>query len=336
MTYRSLPKALSLALVMAAASFGPLLVSGTALADAPQGAATESASPKADAPAAESKPKHASKGKHKAKKGATAKAHTKTASHAKSDKSDKSEKSDKVEKTEKSPAKPSKVKRTAARENKPSAKRAKAPAKSDDSPQPTGARGKSPCASTAVTMDRGGVESEKVTLVDCQGKVQDSAIAKVSTLARPWGSPRRPASKTKRVDPAILERIDAVAKKFPGRTITLVGAPATTGSGSSAHQAGRAVDLRVDGVDNQKVVELCRTLADTGCGFYPNASFVHIDARAPGTGKASWIDASEPGEPPRYVTSWPPALPAPKAEAPAAAPAEPAAPPVAKTESTTK
>lgn len=313
MTYRSLPKALSLALVMAAASFGPLLVPGTALAEAPQEAAGANASPKAES-SSESKPKHASKGKHKAKKGATAKAHTKAATHAKAEKTDKAEKS---EKTDKAASKPAKTKRTAARENKPSAKRAKAPAKADDSPQPTGARSKA-CTGTTVSLDRGGVESEKVALVDCHGKVTDGAVAKVSVLARPWGAPKKSVSKSKRVDSSIVERIDAVAKKFPGRTITLVGAPATTGSGSSAHQAGRAVDLRVDGVDNQKVAELCRTLADTGCGFYPNASFVHMDARAAGAGKVYWIDASEPGEPPRYVTSWPPSSARATAEPPAA------------------
>ncbi len=296
MTYRSLPKALSLAFVMAAATFGPLLVPGTALAEAPAEAAGANTSTKAEAPK-DAKPKHASKGKHKAKKGATAKANAKGATHAKAEKS---------EKTDKAASKPAKSKRTAARESKPSAKRAKTTTKTDDSPQKTGARGKTSCAGTAVTLDRGGVESEKVTLVDCHGKVSDSAIGKVSVLARPWGAPKRSVSKSKRVDSSIIERIDAVAKRFPGRTITLVGAPATTGSGSSAHQAGRAVDLRVDGVDNQKVAEMCRTLADTGCGFYPNASFVHIDARSPGAGKAYWIDASEPGEPPRYVTAWPP------------------------------
>lgn len=296
MTYRSLPKALSVAFVMAAATFGPLLVPGTALAEAPQEAAGASTSTKTESPK-DGKPKHASKGKHKAKKGSTAKVSAKAATHAKAEKS---------EKTDKAASKPAKSKRTAAREGKPSAKRAKTTTKTDDSPQKPGARGKTSCAGTAITLDRGGVESEKVALVDCHGKVSDGAIGKVSVLARPWGAPKRSVGKSKRVDGSIIERIDAVAKKFPGRTITLVGAPATTGSGSSAHQAGRAVDLRVDGVDNQKVAELCRTLVDTGCGFYPNASFVHIDARAPGTGKAYWIDASEPGDPPRYVTAWPP------------------------------
>lgn len=305
MTYRTLPKALSLAFVIAAASFGPLLVPGTALAETPQEAA-----PGASAPAKTEKPKHAAKAKKKAKKGATAKAHAK-ATHAKSDA--------KADKSDKSASPPAKTKRSAARENKPSTKRTKAPAKTDDSPQSSGApatgkTSKASCATTTVSLDRGGVEGERIALVDCQGKVLDAAIAKVSVLARPWGAPRRAVAKAKRIDGGVVSRIDAVAKKFPGRTITLVGAPATTGSGSSAHQAGRAVDLRVDGVDNQKVAEACRALDDTSCGFYPNASFVHIDARAKGAGKAYWIDASEPGEPPRYVTSWPPTSASTKAE----------------------
>jgi hypothetical protein len=45
---------------------------------------------------------------------------------------------------------------------------------------------------------------------------------------------------------------------------------------------------------------------DTGCGYYPNSSFVHVDVRQPGTGHVAWIDASGPGEPPHYVASWPP------------------------------
>lgn len=58
------------------------------------------------------------------------------------------------------------------------------------------------------------------------------------------------------------------------------------------------------------MVAFCKTLADTGCGFYPNSSFVHIDVREPGAGHVSWIDASGPGETPRYVSVWPPPEPA--------------------------
>lgn len=302
MTYRTLPKALSLAFVLAAASLGPLLVPGTALAEAPQeGASGDHAAAKSDGADA-SKPKHAAKPKSKAKKTTASKAHAATKTHAKADKV---------------ASKPAKAKRTAARENKPSGKRAKAQPKSDgDSPKPGARAPRASCKGTAVAFDRGGVEADRFPLVDCHGKVMDSAISKVSVLARPWGAPRQASAKASRIDASVVARLDAVAKKFPGKTITLVGGAPASGSGSSAHKAGRAVDLRVDGVDNQKLAELCRTLADSGCGFYPNASFVHIDARASGAGKAYWIDASEPGEPPRYVSSWPVQPPASKQNPP--------------------
>lgn len=299
MTHRTLPKALSLALVLAATSLGPLLSPGTAFADSrKEGAAGEpqaaaKAEPAADA--REAKPaKHAAKPKHKAKKGATAaKAHATSKPPAKHTKT---------------ASKATKTKR-AARENKPSgSKLRKTQPKADagEAPKADGPRSQSPCVGPAIALDRGGVEADRFPLVDCKGKPLDSAVSKVSVLARRLGAPKRSALKTSLVDKGVIRRLNAVAKKFPGRTITLVGGPTSAASGASAHQTGRAVDLRVDGVDNQKVIELCRTMADTGCGYYPNAPFVHFDVRAPGSGKSYWIDVSEPGEPPRYVPAWPP------------------------------
>ena len=72
------------------------------------------------------------------------------------------------------------------------------------------------------------------------------------------------------------------------------------------HATGRAIDFRIEGTKNEDVVAFCKTLTDTGCGFYPNSSFVHLDVRDPGAGHVSWIDASGPGETPHYVTAWPP------------------------------
>jgi outer membrane biosynthesis protein TonB len=296
MTHRTLPKALSLAFVLAAASLGPLLLPGTAFAESPKDAATgDHAAAKAD-PAADAKPtKHAAKPKHKSKKGATAaKTHASPKAHAKHDKAT---------------PKAATTKRSAARENKASgSKRSKTQPKADagDAPEAGGARSHATCTGTAIALDRGGVEADRFPLVDCKGRPLDSAVTKVSVLARPLGAPKHAALKTSLVDRGVIRRIHSISKKFPGRTITLVGGPGSSAGGGSAHRSGRAVDLRVDGVENQKVIELCRTLADTGCGFYPNASFVHLDVRAPGAGKSYWIDASEPGESPRYVPTWPP------------------------------
>ena len=59
------------------------------------------------------------------------------------------------------------------------------------------------------------------------------------------------------------------------------------------------------GVRNVGLFRFCRTLDDVGCGYYPNSKFVHVDVRRPRTGRAFWVDESAPGEPSRYVDSWP-------------------------------
>ena len=59
---------------------------------------------------------------------------------------------------------------------------------------------------------------------------------------------------------------------------------------------GLVVDFRVVGVPNEAVRDFCRTLRNTGCGYYPNSVFVHMDTR---DSSAFWIDYSKPGEPPR-------------------------------------
>jgi Bacterial protein of unknown function (DUF882) len=113
----------------------------------------------------------------------------------------------------------------------------------------------------------------------------------------------------KRVDPGLPMRLQAIAdhftKKGAAAKFSIVSGyrPASIGS---MHQSGRAVDFRLEGVKNEEVVAFCKTLVDTGCGYYPNSSFVHMDVREPGTGHTSWIDASGPGEQPKYVHAWPP------------------------------
>jgi hypothetical protein len=59
------------------------------------------------------------------------------------------------------------------------------------------------------------------------------------------------------------------------------------------------------GVPTAALFQVCQKLADVGCGYYPNNKFVHVDVRRPGSGHPFWIDVSGPGEPSRYVDSWP-------------------------------
>jgi len=120
----------------------------------------------------------------------------------------------------------------------------------------------------------------------------------------------------KQADEGLLSRLQAVASQYRGRKLFVVSGyrPASVGS---YHKLARAIDLRVDGVKNEDLVTFCRSLPDTGCGYYPNSSFVHVDVRPRGTGHVYWIDASGPGETPRYVASWPPPKHAPAQEIPA-------------------
>ena len=168
-----------------------------------------------------------------------------------------------------------------------------------------------------------GADDAQFSLATCDGKPAPLAVEQLSLLARPGNvaKPRQIAEKLaharggdiapgiKRIDAGLVARlqlvVDHFAKQSETTRIRIVSGyrPASTGS---YHQRGRALDFRVDGVANEALVAFCKTLDDTGCGYYPNSVFVHMDVRDRGAGHVEWIDASGPGESPRYVPSWPP------------------------------
>ncbi len=178
-----------------------------------------------------------------------------------------------------------------------------------------------PCAKDPVEVIRG-PEVDTFALTTCDGAVAPLAVEHLSVSVRP-GSAARPTlsiaelAKTKgrelakgirRVDPRLASRLQAFADHF-GKAGSPVKLSVVSGyrptSVGSTHATGRAIDFRVEGAENEEVVAFCKTLPDTGCGFYPNSSFVHLDVRDVGAGHVSWIDASETGESPRYVSTWP-------------------------------
>jgi hypothetical protein len=190
------------------------------------------------------------------------------------------------------------------------------------------------CLHPAVTFARLGQPTDvSFVLTTCKGTAAPGAVDNLSILARPYDvalpsiepvsilakKPQKAhhafatpkdeiAPGIRRVDPGLISRIQAIADKFPGKTNTLVSGyrPASKGS---PHQAARAMDIRIDGVTNEALVAYCKTLTDTGCGYYPNSYFVHVDVRPEGAGHVSWIDTSGPGETPNYVKQWPLPLP---------------------------
>ncbi len=184
------------------------------------------------------------------------------------------------------------------------------------------AENKPPCLRDATIVMRG-TEEEKIALTKCDGSAAPLAVEEMSILARP-GSAAKPAktidalAKSKgtevapgirRIDARLVERLQNVVDHFAktGATskVFVVSGYRPTSAGSF-HATGRALDFRIEGVKNEELVAYCKTLPDTGCGYYPNSSFIHLDVRESGAGHVSWIDSSGPGESPKYVASWPP------------------------------
>lgn len=184
------------------------------------------------------------------------------------------------------------------------------------------------CRRRPIRFVRGTGEQDVFALVRCDGSVAPEALDRLSLMMRPPHVERtatgllpdepdpRAATHGEWIDdvrlanPRLLWALQRIADAFPWRAIYIYsgyrpGALVAGTSHHSMHSAARAVDLQIQGVSNVKVFEVCRKLEDVGCGFYPNSKFVHVDVRRPGTGHAVWIDASGPGEPPRYVDAWP-------------------------------
>jgi Bacterial protein of unknown function (DUF882) len=178
------------------------------------------------------------------------------------------------------------------------------------------------CMKAPVIVAAGG-EQERFALAKCDGTPAPFAAEYLSLLARPASAqkPTEPVNELarssgpelapgiRRVDTRLLERLAVVAEHFgkKGKTtkIQLISGYRPTSAGSY-HSTARALDFRIEGIKNEEVVAFCKTLPDTGCGYYPNSLFVHMDVRDHGAGHVSWIDASGPGESPRYVAEWPP------------------------------
>jgi hypothetical protein len=183
-------------------------------------------------------------------------------------------------------------------------------------------REKPPCLHAPVDVTRGN-EEESFALTKCDGSPAPLAVDTMSILVRPGATPapKDPVAELakkqgaevapgiKRIDARLVERLQRVVDHFtkdgkaPKMFVVSGYRPSSKGS---FHATGRAIDFRLEGVENTDLVAFCKTLDDTGCGFYPNSSFIHIDVRDAGTGHVSWIDASKPGEKPQYVASWPP------------------------------
>jgi uncharacterized protein YcbK (DUF882 family) len=115
---------------------------------------------------------------------------------------------------------------------------------------------------------------------------------------------RSPSGASHPIEARLVSLLATVSNHFGSRKIEVVSGfrpyTPTQYNPHSNHNHGKAVDFRVVGVPNEAVRDFCRTLKNTGCGYYPNSVFVHMDVRET---SAFWIDYSKPGETPRYNAS---------------------------------
>jgi hypothetical protein len=167
-----------------------------------------------------------------------------------------------------------------------------------------------------------GSDYDRLSMVDCAGSIDLFALDRVSVLARVPSTPNPgyplpeapnppPTWPDEWVDgvrllhPRLLWVVQRIGEAFPRRTIQILSGYRRDERLNSPHRLGRALDIKVNGVEDADLFAFCLSLKDVGCGYYPFHPFVHVDVRSTGTKAVYWVDASAPGEPSKYVDSWP-------------------------------
>lgn len=132
-----------------------------------------------------------------------------------------------------------------------------------------------------------------------KGKITDSARTGIEKVLAAWRTGQHQP-----INDRLIRILVKVSDHFGGRPIKVVSGyrpySPTQYTPHSRHNSGHAVDFAIPGVSNKVLRDYCRTLANVGCGFYPNSSFVHLDVRET---SAYWVDFSGPGQAPRYADS---------------------------------
>jgi len=148
-----------------------------------------------------------------------------------------------------------------------------------------------------VTLERpASQETLRVRLFDKSGKPDPKGRQRLARFLRD-----RENDAAKRTHTRLMRVLSYIANHFNGRTIVVVSAYRSEkngNNGSSRHQTGEAIDIRVEGVPNEVLRDYCLTLSKVGVGYYPRSSFVHVDVRSK---PVYWVDWSRPGEPPLYL-----------------------------------
>lgn len=147
-----------------------------------------------------------------------------------------------------------------------------------------------------------------IVLLDDNGNVSTDAISALTKLADIRKLTRH---KDVFLSSQLIRLFAQIANHYKGRTIEFVSGLRDPGwvkqrlskdpnpGKIRRHVTGEAMDMRVKGIPNKIFFRWAKDhLHNSGKGFYPNSSFVHIDAR---NSDAIWIDESGKGEKSKYV-----------------------------------
>jgi uncharacterized protein YcbK (DUF882 family) len=118
-----------------------------------------------------------------------------------------------------------------------------------------------------------------------QGGFGPSQLAQASSVL---GDSRK--GQAREMDPALLDLLYRLQRHFDAPCVRIVSA--YRAGGASQHAKGRAADIVIPGVSDEKLASVARSLGTTGVGLYPKSGFVHVDVREH---PHHWVDASGPG-----------------------------------------
>lgn len=144
-----------------------------------------------------------------------------------------------------------------------------------------------------VTIERRG-ERTTLRLTDERGRVTREALEGLAQLMR-----RHEEDPPELPHPRLARLLASISDHFGGRPMVLVSGRREAGGytrETSRHTSGHATDISIRGVPRRALWDFCRSLRNTGCGYYPRSSFVHVDVRER---SAQWVDWSPPGRRPR-------------------------------------
>jgi uncharacterized protein YcbK (DUF882 family) len=134
-------------------------------------------------------------------------------------------------------------------------------------------------------------EAANFALVDDGGAAQLDVLKEFSHFVRCWRTGRE-----KMIHPRTAEIVTAMARHFNVARVDIVSGYRARpyGAPHSKHFLGRAMDIRVPGVQAKQVAAwVWQNFRGVGVGYYPKQQFVHIDTREQ---DIRWVDTSPQGE----------------------------------------